>query len=71
MYSTVISGDTTGDGEIDIFDFLNMLDHVNGDVVLEGAYEKAGLVVNDVEIDIFDVFAVLDHVNGDININQK
>jgi len=68
-YSAVIFGDTTGDGEIDIFDILGMLDHVNGDIELEGVYERAGLVVNEEEIDIFDTLAVLDHVNGDASIN--
>ena len=67
-YEIIIAGDTTGDGEIDIFDILQMLDHVNGDLKLTGIFEKAGLVVNTDEIDIFDALAVLDHVNGDANI---
>ena len=68
-YSAIILGDITGDGEIDIFDILGMIDHVNGDIELEGVYKKAGLVINDEEIDIFDTLAVLDHVNGDVSIN--
>lgn len=68
-YSAIIFGDTTGDGEIDIFDILSMIDHINCDAKLEGVYEKAGLVVNKGEIDIFDTLAVLDHINGDASIN--
>lgn len=68
-YSAIIFGDITGDGEIDIFDMLCMLDYVNGESELEGVYKKAGLIVNEDEIDIFDTLAVLDHVNGDATIN--
>ena len=68
-YTSIIFGDTTGDGEIDIFDMLNMIDYVNGETELEGVYKEAGLIVNEDEIDIFDTLAVLDYVNGDASIN--
>lgn len=65
----LLIGDTTGDGEIDIFDILEMLDYVNGDIILSGIYKQAGLIVNEEDIDIFDALAVLDHINGDASIN--
>ena len=68
-YTVVLKGDTTGDGIIDIFDMLDMLDYINGEGQLDGVYKQAGLVVNEEEIDIFDILAVLDHVNGDTVIN--
>ncbi len=69
-YTVVLKGDTTGDGIIDIFDMLSMLDYINGEGTLEGAYKEAGLVVNEEEIDIFDALTLLDHVNGDASINS-
>lgn len=68
-YSSVIFGDVTGEGEIDIFDTASMLDHVNGREDLDGVYKKAGLIVNEDEIDIFDTAAVLDYVNGKADLN--
>lgn len=68
-YLVILKGDTTGDGMIDIFDILCMLDYTNGDGTLQGIYKQAGLIVNEDEIDIFDILAVLDHVNGDVLIN--
>lgn len=68
-YSAVISGDTTGDGEIDVFDTLKMVDYANGKANLEGVYKLAGLIVNEEEIDIFDVLALIEQINGKANVN--
>ena len=70
-YTAIVLGDTTGDGEIDIFDILSMIDHLNNQVMLEGVYEKAGLIVNEEEMDIFDILAVIDYVNGVISIHPQ
>jgi len=64
-YEVIVKGDVYSDGYIDIFDLMSLLDHVNGDAMLEGVYMAAGLVYNEEEVDIFDLMTLLDHVNGD------
>ena len=64
-YEIIVKGDVYSDGNIDIFDLMSLLDHVNGDAMLEGVYMTAGLVYNEEEVDIFDLMTLLDHVNGD------
>jgi len=34
-YEVVVKGDTGGDGFIDIFDLISLMDHVNGDSTIE------------------------------------
>ena len=41
-----------------------MLDHVNGSVLLDGAYKKAGMVGKGDDINIFDIFTILDYINA-------
>ncbi|MBQ4064616.1 MAG: NPCBM/NEW2 domain-containing protein [Clostridia bacterium] len=64
-YTTVLKGDISGDGMIDIFDLSSLLGGVNGEYELEGVFKKACLIVNEEEPDIFDLTALLSHVNGD------
>ena len=69
VYVVIVKGDVYSDGSVDIFDLMSVLDHVNGDVMLEGVFLTAGLVYNEEEADIFDLMSVLDHVNGDVLID--
>lgn len=65
VFSIVIFGDASGDGEISIFDIMAQRDHIFGKHRLEGAYLKAGkLDGSDEEINIFDIMAIRDHIFG-------
>ncbi|MBQ4065643.1 MAG: hypothetical protein IJD10_06045, partial [Clostridia bacterium] len=65
VYEVILKGDASGDGAIDLFDLMALLDHVNGDSTLEGVFMTAGLIVNEEEVDLFDLMTLLDHINGD------
>jgi len=60
----VIKGDTNGDGEVDIFDAVGLLNHDLGTSALTGAYLKAGDVNDDNDVDIFDAVGILNHDLG-------
>ena len=59
----VVTGDTSGDGMVNIFDFFEIIDYVADNGELSGANYEAGLVVSDEEISIFDAYAVLETIN--------
>lgn len=61
-YSVVLKGDTSGDGVIDIFDYYEILDYLNGKGTLTGNYYKASLITSD-EPSIFDAYAIIDYIN--------
>jgi len=69
VYIVIVKGDIYSDGNIDIFDLMSLMDHVNGDAILEGVFLTAGLVYNEEEADIFDLMTLMDHVNGDAMID--
>ncbi len=60
----VVVGDTSGDGEVDLFDAVKVLNHVLGYSYLEGPYEAAGYVNDDSDIDLYDAVKILNHVLG-------
>ena len=67
-YTIVIYGDVDGNGEVDIFDIFDMINHINEDYVLEGANKKAGILYGGDDIGIFDLYGVIDYVNGEGDI---
>ena len=59
-------GDVTGDGTLDLFDILAIINHINGDIILTGDALIAADVNNNGTIDLFDILAIINHINGDI-----
>lgn len=60
----VVVGDTSGDGEVDLFDAVKILNDVLGYSYLGGAYKEAGYVNDDSDIDLYDAVKILNHVLG-------
>ena len=60
----VVVGDTSGDGEVDLFDAVKILNNVLGYSYLNGAYKEAGYVNDDSDIDLYDAVKILNHVLG-------
>ncbi len=62
----VIKGDTSGDGEIDLFDSVKIINHYleleNKELV--GAYLEAAYVNEDTDVDLFDSVKVINHYLG-------
>jgi len=67
--SIVIKGDTSGDGEIDLFDAVKILNHYLERAPLTGAYKEAAYVNDDVDIDLFDSVMILNHYLGRISLH--
>lgn len=65
----VIKGDTSGDGEIDLFDAVKILNHYLSRNLLTGAYQEAAYVNDDTEIDLFDSVMILNHYLGKISLH--
>lgn len=65
----VIKGDTNGDGEIDLFDAVKILNDYLERVSLEGAYREAAFVNDDEDIDLFDSVMILNHYLGRISLH--
>ena len=65
----VIKGDTSGDGEIDLFDAVKILNHYLVKTPLTGAYLEAAYVNDDTEIDLFDSVMILNHYLGKISLH--
>lgn len=65
----VIKGDTNGDGEIDLFDAVKILNDYLERVSLEGAYKEAAFVNDDEDIDLFDSVMILNHYLGRISLH--
>ena len=57
----ILRGDSTGDGEVDVFDFYEVLSYLEG-MDLEGIFHLASCVTDDEEVDLFDAFALLDYI---------
>jgi hypothetical protein len=57
-------GDITGDGVINLFDMVAILDHLNGEVILSDDALFAADANQDGIVNIFDLVAILDHLNG-------
>lgn len=65
----VIKGDTSGDGEIDLFDAVKILNHYLVRTPLTGAYLEAAYVNDDTDIDLFDSVMILNHYLGRISLH--
>ena len=65
----VIKGDTSGDGEIDLFDAVKILNHYLVKTQLTGAYLEAAYVNDDTDIDLFDSVMILNHYLGKISLH--
>lgn len=63
-YTIVVLGDVNGDAKIDVFDLYDMINHINSEASLEGAYFEAGRVCQNEEIDVFDVYSEISYVNS-------
>ena len=57
----VLRGDATIDGEVDVFDFYEMLSYLEG-TDMTNVFYLAGCVTDDEEVDLFDAFALLDYI---------
>ena len=60
----VVKGDTSGDGDINLFDAVKILNHYLEKSKLSGAYLEAGLISEDDSCDLFDAVKVLNHYLG-------
>ena len=57
----VVVGDTSGDGEIDLFDAVKILNHYLEKELLVGPYLVAADTSKDGEVDLFDAVKILNH----------
>ena len=60
----VISGDTSGDGEITASDYVKIKNHIMGSQSLSGVFEKAADYNNDGSISASDYVKVKNHIMG-------
>ena len=59
----VIKGDTSGEGVIDLYDAVKILNHVLDETLpLTGAYLEAGYMNEDIEVDLYDAIMILNYV---------
>lgn len=65
----VIKGDTSGDGEIDLFDAVKILNHYLVRTPLTSAYLEAAYVNDDTDVDLFDSVMILNHYLGKISLH--
>ena len=64
IYTIVVKGDLSGDGEIDSLDLASMLNHVSEKRELKGVYKEASYMTEDDEIDSLDLAYLLNRVAG-------
>ena len=57
-------GDINGNGIVNVFVLVALLDHLNGDAILAGDSLLAADANEDGVVNIFDLVAILDHING-------
>ena len=55
-YTLILSGDTNGDGKVDSMDMYRIIQHILGNVTLEGTYFKAVDTNLDSKIDSMDMY---------------
>lgn len=65
----IIKGDTSGDGEVNALDLLQVQKHILGTNKLSGVYQKAGDPSGDGEINALDLLQVQKHILGTYTIN--
>ena len=64
-YSFVITGDTSGDGNITILDLLQVQKHIKGDKKLTGDFLLSADTSKDGKVTILDLLQVQKHIKGD------
>jgi hypothetical protein len=68
VYEAVVRGDVDGDAAVSQNDLDLMLDHINYQQELSGAYLRAARATDEPTVGIFDLYAVLDdsqsHADG-------
>ncbi|MBQ9023714.1 MAG: hypothetical protein IJ105_00665 [Bacilli bacterium] len=69
-YSTVIYGDVSGDGIIDITDLLKVQKHIKNVSVLSGNYLTGADTDKNGNVDIIDLLKVQKHIKGIATISQ-
>ena len=69
-YSTVIYGDVSGDGIIDITDLLKVQKHIKNVSVLSGNYLTGADTDKNGNVDIIDLLKVQNHIKGIATISQ-
>lgn len=60
--SAIIPGDVNGDGEVDVFDIVNIMDWILDPESVPGFVEKAADFNNDGDTDVFDVVEMMDWI---------
>ena len=60
----VIKGDTSGDGDIDLFDGVMIVNHYVDITPLTGAYLEAAYISEDEDVDLFDGVMIVNHYVG-------
>ena len=61
VYEAVVLGDVDGDASVSQNDLDLMLDHINYQQMLDGAYLRAAQATNEEEVGIFDLYEVFDY----------
>ena len=64
-YTFIITGDTSGDGQITSLDLLQVLKHIKGDKKLKAEYLKAADTSGDNDVTSLDLLQILKHIKGD------
>lgn len=70
VLEVIIKGDTSGDGEINALDLLQVVKYISGSYTLEGAYKEAADTSGDNEINALDVLQIVKNISGSYQIIQ-
>ena len=70
VLEVIIKGDTSGDGEINALDLLQVVKYISGSYTLEGAYKEAADTSDDNEINALDVLQIVKNISGSYQIIQ-
>jgi len=67
-FTTVVNGDTNGDGMVTIFDLLQVQKDIVGSSKLSETSKKAGDIDNDGKITLFDLLQIQKYIKKQINL---
>lgn len=70
VLEVIIKGDTSGDGEINALDLLQVVKYISGSYTLEGSYKEAADTSGDSEINALDVLQIVKNISGSYQIIQ-
>lgn len=62
-YTFVVTGDVNGDAEIDVNDLFGIVDCLNGDQALKGAYLQAACVCDEEDVSVYDFYSEIEYIN--------